>query len=82
MVPEVLYFVAYVCVLDEKIYDVSYFKMINLLKKENLSNDVLNELLKILGDDENKISLDVILSNLKTAKNEDKDTALALGCNA
>ncbi|MCI7590208.1 MAG: GTPase [Candidatus Treponema excrementipullorum] len=79
MVPEVLYFVAYVCVLDEKIYDESYFKMINLLKKENLSDDVLNELLKILGDDENKISLDVILSNLKTAKNEDKDTALALG---
>lgn len=79
MIPEVLYLAAHVCVLDEKIYDECYFKMMNLLEKENFSDDISNELLKILGDDENKISLETVLEKLKLANNEDKDVAIALG---
>ena len=79
MIPEVCYFAAYVCVLDERIYDENYFEMMSLLQKEGCTEENQNELLKILGDDDNKISLDIILKNLKTATNEDKDLAITLG---
>ena len=79
MIPEVLYFPAYVCVLDKKIYDECYFKMLNLLETEKMPDDVKEELLKILGDDDNKISLDNVLRKLKEASKEDKETAITLG---
>lgn len=79
MLPEVFYFPAYVCVLDEKVYDECYFKIIHLLENENSSEEVKNEFLKILGDDENKISLDSVLEKLKKASNNDKNVAIALG---
>ena len=82
MIPEVCYFAAYVCVLDERIYDENYFEMMSLLQKEGCTEENQNELLKILGDDDNKISLDIILKNLKTATNEDKDLAITLGLKA
>lgn len=79
MIPDVFYFAAYVCVLDEKIYDECYFKMMTILEQDGHSDEVKNELLKILGDDENKISLDVVLQNLKNASDADKDSAIGLG---
>ena len=60
MLPEVFYFAAYVCVLDEKNYDECYFKIMSLIEKEENSTEIGNELLKILGDTEDKISLETI----------------------
>ena len=82
MKPEVFYFAAYICVLDEKIYDEYYFKMTTLLQQEAVSSDVHTELLKILGDDESKVSLDAVLNVLKNAADSDKDAAMALGVSA
>ena len=79
MLPEVFYFAAYVCVLDEKIYDECYFKIMSFIEKETNSTEITNELLKILGDTEDKISLETIIENLKNATAEDKNMALALG---
>lgn len=79
MLPEVFYFAAYVCVLDEKIYDECYFKIMSLIEKEENSTEISNELLKILGDTEDKISLETIIEKLKSASSENKDMAFALG---
>ena len=79
LIPEVCYFAAYVCVLNERIYDENYFEMMSLLQKEGFTEEIQNELLKILGDDDNKISLDTVLKNLRTASYEDKDLAITLG---
>ena len=79
MLPEVFYFAAYVCVLDERIYDECYFKIMSIIEKENNSNEITNELLKILGDTEDKISLEIIIKKLKDATEENKDMAFALG---
>ena len=81
MIPESLYFAAYVCVLDETIYDECYFKILALIKKEWGEDDVVvtGELLKILGDSEEKISFENIIKTLKNATEEDKDLAIALG---
>lgn len=82
MIPETFYFATYVCVLNGRIYDEFYFKMINLLRKECFFKETADELLKILGDDENKISLDEVLENLRIASDEEKDKAITLGLDA
>ena len=79
MKSEVFYFAGYVCVLNKKIYDESYYKMISLIQKEDNAESILQELLKILGDDEDKISLETVLNELQTADDSDKDAAMLLG---
>ena len=79
MKPEVFYFAGYVCVLNKKVYDESYYKMISLIQKEDNAERILQELLKILGDDEDKISLETVLNELQTADDADKDAAMLLG---
>ena len=53
--------------------------MISLIQKEDNAESILQELLKILGDDEDKISLETVLNELQTADDSDKDAAMLLG---
>lgn len=79
MIPEGLYFAANICVLDEKIYDESYFKIMQIIKKENMGEEVKDEVLKILSDDEEKTARSKIFEKLKHASVKDKKEAIALG---
>lgn len=81
MISDVFYLAAYICCIDEKIYDESYFKIMYLIEKEKNSTDIANEILKILGDVDNKIPLETVIANLKMASSEEKDLAIALSLN-
>lgn len=78
MRPEVLYLGVYVSVLNEKIYDESYLEMLNFIKEEGFSDEVHGQILKILGDDNEKIPLDKVLETLKSVSEEEKDMAIML----
>lgn len=65
-----LLFLAYISIADECIYDKSLVFINEYMIQNNISEESKNEMHKILGDTEDKISLDSVLQNMS---NYDKE---------
>ncbi|MEL3909304.1 MAG: 50S ribosome-binding GTPase [Treponemataceae bacterium] len=63
---------AHTAVLDEKIHHEAYFAIAEEIRENNLSNEVKDEVLKILGDDDEKKDVKSILSEIKKHTSENK----------
>lgn len=63
---------AYTTILDKKIYDVAYFAILEEIRKHKFTDEVKDEVLKILSDDDGKKDINSILAEVKkeTAKNK------------
>ena len=65
-----LLFLAYISIADECIYDKSLVFINEYIIQYNISEESKNEMHKILGDTEDKISLDSVLQNMASYDKE------------
>lgn len=78
MAPEIAYLAAYTIVCDEKIYDEEWVMLEQFVKSFAYDEECKRNILSIIGDTEDKPSLDSIISSLKNNFTEDKEIALQL----
>jgi len=74
-------FTAYVCVADGLIHDSEVELIDKFLVDNNISEDIKDNVRKILGDTEDKIKLDDILKELKKSGEDSLKQALIVGLN-
>lgn len=74
-----LLFLAYISIADECIYDKSLVFINEYMIQNNISEESKNEMHKILGDTENKISLDSVLQNMSNYDKEKINEILYIG---
>ena len=72
-------FLAYISIADECIYDKSLVFINEYMIKNNISEESKNEMHKILGDTEDKISLDLVLQNMSNYDKEKINEILYIG---
>ena len=78
MIPEIAYLAAYTIISDEKIYDEEWVMLEQFVDSFAFDEECKKNILAILGDTEDKPSLDSVFSVLKNASLEDKGKALQL----
>lgn len=74
-----LLFLAYISIADECIYDKSLVFINEYMIQNNISEESKNEMHKILGDTEDKISLDSVLQNMSNYDKEKINEILYIG---
>lgn len=74
-----LLFLAYISIADECIYDKSLVFINEYMIQNNTSEESKNEMHKILGDTEDKISLDSVLQNMSNYDKEKINEILYIG---
>lgn len=74
-----LLFLAYISIADECIYDKSLVFINEYMIQNNISEESKNEMHKILGDTEDKISLDLVLQNMSNYDKEKINEILYIG---
>lgn len=74
-----LLFLAYISIADECIYDKSLVFINEYIIQNNISEESKNEMHKILGDTEDKISLDSVLQNMASYDKEKINEILYTG---
>ena len=74
-----LLFLAYISIADECIYDKSLVFINEYIIQNNISEESKNEMHKILGDTEDKISLDSVLQNMASYDKEKINEILYMG---
>ncbi|WP_288623716.1 GTPase [uncultured Brachyspira sp.] len=74
-----LLFLAYISIADECIYDKSLVFINEYIIQNNISEESKNEMHKILGDKEDKISLDSVLQNMASYDKEKINEILYMG---
>ena len=77
----IILFASYICVSDGLIHDKEIQSINTFLKANNISKETREKVNHILGDTEDKISLDVILNNLKEMDYDNLKQALIIGLN-
>lgn len=77
----IILFTAYVCVADGLIHDNEVNLIDKFLEENNLSEDIKENVRKIMGDTEDKINLDTILMELKKSGDDSVKQALLVGLN-
>ena len=79
LVPETLYFATYVAIADNRIFDREWYRIEDTLKKEGFDEDVKNNVIKIMLDRPDKITLEQTLESLMEKPSEIRMLALRLG---
>lgn len=78
MIPEVVYLAAYMCIQDNIIFDKEWLKIKEYIKKYNFNICVEKEVIKVLGDKDDKILLEDILDELRRLDKESKKEAIEI----
>lgn len=79
IVPETLYFATYVAIADNRIFDREWYRIENTLKNEGFDDDVRNNVIKIMLDRPDKISMEQTIDSLMEKSSEVRMLALRLG---
>lgn len=70
LIPESVYFIAYVMVSDNNIYDIEWYELSNILS--SCSEEVVENTLKIIMDREDKITKEEVITALKPQSDDIK----------
>ena len=79
VIPEVMYFLAYVLVSDKKIYDREWFELNRFIEANCCDENVKKEINNILLDKEEKIPFDSVLKTLSDSSDYNKNIAIEEG---
>ena len=79
IVPETLYFATYVAIADNRIFDREWYRIEDVLKNEGFEEDVRNNVLKIMLDRPDKITIEQTIDSLMEKSTETRMLALRLG---
>lgn len=77
-VPEIVYFATYVALSDNRLYDREWYRIEKYIQKNGLDESVRNAAIDIIKGSDEKIPLDVVLSNLSKMSVEHRKKALFL----
>ena len=78
MIPEIAYLAAYTLVCDEKIYDEAWVMLEQFVEQIALDEECKKKVLAIIGDTDNKPSLNDILQTLNNTSSEEQHNAIYL----
>lgn len=81
MIPEIAYLAAYTLVCDEKIYDEEWVVLEQFIEDFSLDEVVRKNVIAILGDADDKPTLEKVISGLGKATSEEKESAINLSVN-
>ena len=79
LVPETLYFATYVAIADNRIFDREWYRIEDVLKNEGFEEDVRNNVIKIMLDRPDKITMEQTIDSLLEKSTETRMLALRLG---
>lgn len=79
IVPESLYLATYIAISDNRLFDREWFRIENTIKERDFDDDVRNNVLNIILDRPEKITLDQTLEALADKPIEIRNAALRLG---
>ncbi len=76
--PEIVYFATYVALSDNRLYDREWYRIEKFIQKNGMDESVRNAAIDIIKGSDEKIPLDVVLSNLAQMSSEHRKKALLL----
>ncbi len=79
IVPESLYFATYIAIADNRLFDREWYRIENTFKERGFSDDVRNNVLNIVLDRPEKVTMDQILISLMEKSADIRNAALRLG---
>ena len=79
IIPEVMYYLAYILVSDKKIYDREWFELNQFIGFNQCDDNVKNEINSILLDKDEKISFDSVLDTISKSSDYNKNIAIEEG---
>lgn len=78
IIPEIVYFATYVAIYDMRFYDAEWFRIEQYMKHHGFGNEVRNNVLSIIKNLDDKISLTEVINKLKEASFSNRREALKL----